>query len=134
MSYQLGQVPRTLATADGAPVKSNKSKLLHNLEGTVEVSENPVREEKVYIYNGNALLQAMREIPDTFKEVAERVFNLLPKNHTMDFVTDSYHENSIITFERRRRGITRTFLLSGPKTKHHEIGNHLCPMMTIKLN
>ena len=117
MSYQLGPVPWTLATADGAPVKSNKSKLLHNLEGIVEVSENPVREETVYIYDRNALLQAMREIPDTFKEVAERVFNLLPKNQRVDFVTDSYHENSIKTFERRRRGITPTFLLPGPKTK-----------------
>ena len=36
MSYQLGPVPWTLATADGAPVKSDKAKLLHNLEGTVD--------------------------------------------------------------------------------------------------
>ena len=117
MSYQLGPVPWTLATADGAPVKSDKAKLLHNLEGTVDVSENPVREETVYIYDGNALLQAMQQVPDTFEEVADRVFNLLPKNQRVDFVTDSYHENSIKTFERRRRGITPTFLLAGPKTK-----------------
>ena len=117
MSYQLGPVPWTLATADGAPVKSDKAKLLHNLEGTVDVSENPVREETVYIYDGNALLQAMQQVPDTFEEVADRVFNLLPKNQRLDFVTDSYHENSIKTFERRRHGITPTFLLSGPKTK-----------------
>ena len=121
MSYQLGPVPWTLGTADGAPVKPNKSKLLHNLEGTVEFSENPVRGETVHTYTGNALLpgllQAMKEIPDTFKEVAERVFNLLPKNQRVNFVTDSYHENSIKTFERRHHGITPTFLLSGPKTK-----------------
>ena len=62
MSYQLGPVPWTLATADGAPVKSDKAKLLHNLEGTVDVSENPVREETVYIYDGNTLLQAIQYI------------------------------------------------------------------------
>ena len=73
MSYQLGPVPWTLTTADGAPVKSDKAKLLHNLEGTVDVSENPVREETVYIYDGNALLQAMQQVPDTFEEVADRV-------------------------------------------------------------
>ena len=73
MSYQLGPVPSTLATADGPPVKSDKAKLLHNLEGTVDVSENPVREETVYIYDGNALLQAMQQVPDTFEEVADRV-------------------------------------------------------------
>ena len=59
MSYQLGPVPRTLATADGPLLKSDKAKLLHNLEGTIEASEKPVQEETVYIYDGNALLQAM---------------------------------------------------------------------------
>ena len=53
MSYQLGPVPWTLATANGSKVKSDKAKLLHKLEGTVEDSEKPVQEETVYIYNGN---------------------------------------------------------------------------------
>ena len=35
MSYQLGLVPWALGTADGSPWKSEKSKLLHNLEGNV---------------------------------------------------------------------------------------------------
>ena len=32
MSFQLGPVPWTLATTDGCPVKTDKVKLLHNLE------------------------------------------------------------------------------------------------------
>ena len=117
MSYQLGPVPWTLATADGSPVKPDKAKLLRNLQGTIEASEKSVQEETVYIYDGNALLQAMTEIPDTFEEVAERVFTLLPKIQRVDFVTDSYYEHSIKAFERRRCGMSPTFLLSGPKTK-----------------
>ena len=117
MSYQLGPVPWTLATADGSPVKSDKAKLLHNLEGTTEASEKPVKEDTVYICDGNALLQAMTAIPDTFEEVAERVFTLLPKTQRVDFVTDSYYEHSIKAFERRRREMSTTFLLSGPKTR-----------------
>ena len=117
MSYHLGPVSWTLATADGSPVKSDKAKLLHNLEGTIEASEKPVQEDTVYIYDGHALLQAMTAIPDTFEEVAERVFTLLPKTQRVDFVTDSYYEHSIKAFERRCRGMSTTFLLSGPRTK-----------------
>ena len=32
-------------------------------------------------------------------------------------MTDCYHENSVKSFERCRRGVAPTFLLSGPKTK-----------------
>ena len=35
MSYQLGPVPWILATEDRSPVKSDKPKLLYNLEGTI---------------------------------------------------------------------------------------------------
>ena len=105
MSYQLGKVPWTLATADGSPVKSDKAKLLHDLKGTAEASEKPVQEETFYIYDGNTLLQAMTAIPDTFEKVAERAFTLLPKTQRVDFATDSYYEHSIKVSERRRHGM-----------------------------
>ena len=117
ISYQLGPVPWTLANADGSPVKSEKAKLLRNLEATAEAYEEPVQEETVYIYDGNALLQAVTAIPDTFEEVFERVFTLLPKTQRVDFVTDCYYDHSIKAFKRRHRGMSPTFLLSGPKTK-----------------
>ena len=85
MSFQLGPVPWTLATAAGCPVKSDKAKLLHNLEALVDPSEEPPIEESIYVYDGNAILQALTAIPGTFEDVAERVFALLPKTKTSQF-------------------------------------------------
>ena len=36
------------------------------------------------------MLQSFKPIPDTFDELAEHVFNRLPKTKRFDFVTDSY--------------------------------------------
>ena len=117
MSFQLGSVPWTLANADGCPFKSDKAKLLHNLEVLVESSEKPPIEESIYVYDGNAILQALTAIPGTFEDVAESVLALLPKKKRVYFVTNCYREQSVKSFERCRRGMASTFLLSGPKTK-----------------
>ena len=59
----------------------------------------------------------MTGIQETFEALAEKIFGILPKTKRIDFVTDIYHPNSIKSFERRRRGSSPTFLLSGPKTR-----------------
>ena len=41
LCYPLGPVPWSLATSDGKPVKTDKSKLLHCLEGTTNVADRP---------------------------------------------------------------------------------------------
>ena len=112
MSFQLGPVPWTLATADGCPVKTDKAKLLHNLEAPIDPSEKPPLEDSVYVCDGNAFLQALTTIPETFEDFAERVFALLPKTKRVDSVTDCYQENSVKSFERCRRCVAPTFLLS----------------------
>ena len=117
MPFQLGPVPWTLATKDGCPVKTDKAKLLHNLEAHIDPSEEPPLEDSVYACDGNAFLQALTAIPETFEDVAERVFALLSKTKQVDFVTECYHENSVKSFERCRRSVAFTVLLSGPKTK-----------------
>ena len=63
------------------------------------------------------MLQGFRPIPDTFEELAEHVFSKLPKSKHVDFVTDTYKPQSIKSYERARRGMASTFLLSGAKTK-----------------
>ena len=113
LSFQLGPVPWALVTADGSTVKSDKSKLLHNLEGTIVQSDQPAIQGSVYICDGNA----MTGIPETFEDVAEKIFGILPKTKCIDFVTDTYHPNSFKSFERHHRGSSPTFLLSGPKTR-----------------
>ena len=49
--------------------------------------------------------------------MAEHVFNRLPKSKRVDFTTDTYKPQSIKSYERARRGMAPTFLLSGARTK-----------------
>ena len=41
-----------------------------------------------------ALLQAMTGLPDTFEELANKVFDALPKAERLDLVTDTYKNGS----------------------------------------
>lgn len=117
LSYPLGPVPWSLATADGMPVKTDKAKLLHYIESSIEPLTTRPKGDIVHIVDGNAILQSLVSIPDNFEDLAETVFNHLPKSGRVDFVTDTYKATSIKSFERTRRGSTPTFLLSGPKTR-----------------
>jgi hypothetical protein len=117
LSYPLGPVPWALATADGCPVKTDKAKLMHRLEAGVDHPERPASNQVIYIFDGNAMLQAMTGLPGTFEELAKKVFESLPKCERVDFVTDTYKEDSIKSTERTRRGASDTFLIKGSKTK-----------------
>ena len=118
LSYPLGVVPFSLATADGMPVKTDKATLMHSIEAGIEPATKPPENEVVYVYDGNAALQSLpKSLPDTFENLALMVFNLSPKTPRVDFVTDTYKTNSIKCLERKKRGSSPTFLLLGPKTK-----------------
>jgi len=117
LSYPLGPIPWSLATADGHPVKTDKAKLMHSLETDTDRAERPATSSVIYILDGNALLQALTNLPDTFDELANKVFETLPKCERVDFVTDTYQKDSIKSSERERRGVTETFLIKGSKTK-----------------
>ena len=84
LCYPLEPVPRSLATADGKPVKTDKSKLLHCLEGTSNVADRSSRQNSSYIIDGNALIQTQAGIPATFGELAEAIFDQLPKTERVD--------------------------------------------------
>ena len=116
LSYPLGPVPWSLATADGMPTKTDKSTLLQNLESGIElVTDRP--SDAVHVVDGNSMLQSLKPIPDSFEELAEHIFNKLPKSKRVDFVTDTYRKQSIKSYERAHRGMSPAFLLSGAKTK-----------------
>ena len=117
LSYPLGPVPYALATADGMPAKTDKSKLLHHLESCIEPVTAPASEAVAQVIDGNATLYVLSPVPDNFQGVAETVFDRLPKSARVDFVTDTYKDISIKSFERKRRGTSEKLLISGPKTK-----------------
>ena len=52
-------------------------------------------------------------LPTTLRELAESLFEKLPKTLRLDFVTDSYFTQSIKSIERTRRGTAKTHLIKG---------------------
>ena len=93
--FPLGPVPWSLVTAEGMPTKQT-SQNLHNLESHIEPSD------AVHIINENAILQRLTTIPGTFEELAEPVFIQIPKAKRVDFITDTYIQHSVKSYERAR--------------------------------
>ena len=78
LSFPFGSAPWSLATADSMPTKTDISILLHNLVYGIElVTDRP--SDAVHVIDSNAMLQSLNPFPDTFEELAEHVFNKLPK-------------------------------------------------------
>ena len=91
MTYPLGPVPWALATADGLPIKTDKAVLMHKLEdpSTIQISIQEKGEHDVYVMDGNALFHSLTSLPDTFGQLAFKIFCALPKVSKVHFVTDT---------------------------------------------
>ena len=121
-SYELGPVPWSIATQYGTLYKTDKSKLLEDLEKNVPyVQQSP--QGAVWIFDVFANIQVLKPVPThhqpipqrelkwkpkTFSNVAESVLSsicrtTLPQPARIDFVVDSYHDISIKNTERERR-------------------------------
>ena len=120
LTFELGPLPWSLATPDGSPCKTQKSKLLALLEGDIQPEED-VPVTAAVIVDAMATLQALTSPPATFGELAQQVFTTITKSLTtprcrVDFVIDRYPLVSIKTDERLRRlrehGCIRVHILS----------------------
>ena len=134
LTYPLGPVPWQLATADGSPMNTDKAKILHHLEGEISHSERPNLSQASYIYDGNALFQSLTNLPNTFEELAEKVFTALPKTERIDFVTDTYKENSIKNAERSRRVTQKNSSSAVQRQEFPGTGKASCLITKIKLS
>ena len=74
LSYPLGQVPWALATADGALIKTDKSKLMHSRGEKSHLVQRPTMAFDCYIIDGNAVQQAMVSLPSTFGELDKIIY------------------------------------------------------------
>ena len=104
LSYSLGPLPWSIALADGSLVKNNKAKLLQFLDKDM-LPLDTVATGATWIIDRMALLQSMKNVPATFKEIANTEHNALMIRNTrrIDFVTDRYPDISIKNRERNRR-------------------------------
>ena len=119
-TYPLGPIPWAMATGDGFPVKTDKSVLMHKLEqnlSTISQGLSSLPNDKVHIIDGNVLIHTVSSVPDTFGQLAKKIFLMLPQVGQIHFVTDTYNELSIKTTERIRRGTAETLLIHGSATK-----------------
>ena len=109
MSYQLSPVPYSLATGGGFFMTTNKATLMHKLENKDILESYDTNSKITNIIDGNALLQSLVGLPETFGDLALKVFNLLPKNSDeIHFITDAYDSDSIKGLERTKRGNSKT--------------------------
>jgi len=115
--YPLGPIPWSLATADGTPVKTNKSQLMHCVEAMVQEPTASEPQTCVNIIDGNALMQAVVSLPETFEGLAMLIFSSLPSSEVVHFVADTYVPNSVKELERLRRGSSPTYLIGRKETK-----------------
>lgn len=110
MSYSLHIYPSAFATSNGQLQKTPKVKLLHTLENRVPdacISALPGR--NALLLDGMAMVQTMKDLPDTFGALAEkllqRVINEGRKSQStrVDLVNDTYPDVSIKNLERDKR-------------------------------
>ena len=105
VSYPLTPVPYSIGTVDGCLAKTNKSKGFHWLTNNVSNANYPADDGKTtVIEDGNAIFHCLSNIPDTFAEIAERVFDMASNCQSVIFSTDMYKIDSVKTMERVRRG------------------------------
>ena len=117
--YPLGPVPWALSTGDGMLAKTDKSVLLHKLEDMCthgQIMEKAC-DDDIYILDGNVLIHVLTNPPETFGQLAKKLFNFLTGMSVVHFVTDTYKEISIKSSERIRRGISDKIIIKGPSTK-----------------
>ena len=69
---------------------------MHKLEDKViPETQTDISNEDIFILDGNLLLHSLVSIPETFGQLARKVFNCLPPVSVLHFVTDTYRELSI---------------------------------------
>ncbi len=83
LTYPLGPLPWSLATAEGAPTKTATSALLHTLEEKAQPFED-VPASAVWILDGVARLHSMKDVPRTFSCLASYVFQLVKSAASQD--------------------------------------------------
>ena len=126
LCYSLSPVSFPLSTSDGTLAKTNKSSLLHAIEAQVGLCRvDDIPSNATLIIDGMALIQALHNIPSTFGELANAIFDQVIKLalkyqcSRVDFVTDRYPVNSIKNLERSRRAAegTQIFHIYGKDQK-----------------
>lgn len=119
LTYSLGNISSPLASTDGSLAKTNKAALLACLESKNKDCHvnKTVGDNGALLIDGMALIRSLKNIPDTFGELADDLLQLIIKMGRkfscprVDFVIDRYPAVSIKNAERSRRAVAGQQLL-----------------------
>jgi len=102
--YPLTPTPFTLAQTDGSMNKTDKSKLMHNLEDHY-IDSTPPPAGHVYIQDAMFLLHALVNCPETFGAIAKVILTRLCNvtSNEIHFICNTYLTGSIKDIERECR-------------------------------
>lgn len=121
VKYPLMPVPSAIGTADGFLLKTNKAKGFDFLTKGIEDADIPPDEKTLHIEDGNATFYTMKEVPATFRQISEKIFDVSTgRKSSVLFSTDMYQENSIKSVERSSRGSGEGRIIKGESTKRPE--------------
>ena len=114
-------VPSAIGTADGFLLRTNKAKGFELLTKCIEDADIPPDGDTLNIEDGNATLYPMKEVPATFRQISEKIFDVsTARKSSVLFSTDMYQENSVKSLERSARGSGEDRIIQGESTKRPE--------------
>lgn len=115
LEFPLTPVPLSLAHTDGSINKTDKSRLMHKLEG-LQIDHAIPDVVDVVIVDATFLLHTQQNLPTTFGEISRvLLFQLCRMADEVHFVCDTYTVPSIKDTERERRGTQDViFSITGP--------------------
>lgn len=117
MKYSLTPVPHSLGTSDGFFNKTNKASMLHFLTDDFKDDVPYPTDKTVFIQDGNALFHTLSNLPPTFGEICLQLLDQMAAKKDFIFSTDCYHDTSIKSQERLRRGVSQQYIVEGPATR-----------------
>lgn len=117
MAYPLTPVPYSLATADGYFNKTDKAKGLQFLIKDLEKAILPPHDKTLTTEDGSARFLYMRELPDDFRGLCLKLYDMKVKGSDVIFSINMYQTNSVKSIERRRQGCGEVFILHREMTK-----------------
>lgn len=97
--------------------KTNKATILHYLLEDTPPRDLSYPPDALFIQDGMALLHTLTNLPPTCGEICLQILDQMIIRNNFVFSTDCYHEDSIKSQERLRRGTSEKILLAGPATR-----------------
>ena len=89
--------------------KIEKSKGFKYLVKETDTARKPPQDNIVLVVEDeNARFYCMKDVPNNFRQICEKPFNMMPCYADVIFSTDMYKEDSVKAMERKCRGCTET--------------------------